>query len=543
MSDYRWSADGRRIVFLSPEPRDEELQEEWERGADAVFVDEGPNGMRAGRWLNLWLFDVVRKTETRLTREELLIDELELSPDGKRVVFSARPDSRTNHPQLSELYLLEVRDRRLVRLTNNAAPEWEPRWAPDGRSFAYHSPHAETYDLRNGFLRIMSPDSGERRKLEGQNQGEIDRLTWMPDGKSLLFSEVRRTNTNLYRLDLATGEVTAMTRAEGTLKPLAFSRDRARMVYSFDDFVTPPDLYVSDLRASNPVRLTRSNPWIGDEILLGKGEILRWSSKDGMEIEGVLVVPGTAHLSPFGGTRREGEKIPVMLNIQGGPGGYWGNHFEPDFHVFAGLGYSSLGPNIRGCSGYGDDLLRALMGDVGGGELDDLMSGLDHLIERGLADPRRLAVRGWSWGGVLGAWAITHTDRFKAAALGAMVGDWTSETGPGLMWDLREHYIGSNHWDDPDEWRKRSALTYVGRVRTPTILLHGERDTVSTVNQSMAFFTALKDRGVPARFILFPRQGHDVEEPRLLRICKIEEIRWLQKYVLRKDWQPWKRGE
>ncbi|MCP4661595.1 MAG: hypothetical protein GY856_39850, partial [bacterium] len=158
---------------------------EWERGADAVFVDEGPNGMRAGRWLNLWLFDVVRKTETRLTGEELLIDEIELSPDG------------------------------------------------------------------------------------------------------------RRTNTNLYRLDLATGEVTAMTRAEGTLKPLAFSRHRARMVYSFDDFVTPPDLYVSDLRASNPVRLTRSNPWIGDEILLGKGGTIRWSSKDGMEIEGVLVVPAT----------------------------------------------------------------------------------------------------------------------------------------------------------------------------------------------------------------------------------------------------------
>lgn len=533
VSDYRWSADGRLIFFISPEPRSEQAQREWDRGADAVFVDEGANGMSAGRWHHLWRFDVASKTETRLTAGELLIGDFDVSPDGHRVVFVARPDNRKNHPELAELYLIDVKDRRLVRLTENAAPESRPEWSPDGSSFAYHSPDAARYELRNGFIWVMNPDTGDKRRFDGQNQGEIGLLTWMPDGKSLLFSEVRRTDANLYRLDLATGEVAAMTRVEGTLRPLAFSRDRSRMVYSFDDFVRPPDLYAADLRGAEPVRLTRANPWIDEEILLGKAEIVRWSSDDGMEIEGVLVLPA-AHA--------KGRRFPLMLNIQGGPGGYWGNHFEPEFHVFAGLGYASLAPNIRGCAGYGDELLRALAGDVGGGELDDLMSGVDHLVDRGVADPDRLALRGWSWGGILGAWAITHTDRFKAAALGAMVGDWTSETGPGLMWDLREHYIGGNHWDHPDEWRKRSALTYVSRVTTPTILLHGELDTISSVNQSMAFFTALRDRGVPTRFILFPRQGHDLEEPRLQRICKIEEIRWLQQHVLGEDWKPWQRA-
>ena len=180
------------------------------------------------------------------------------------------------------------------------------------------------------------------------------------------------------------------------------------------------------------------------------------------------------------------------------------------------------------------------MGDVGGGEYDDVMTGVDHLIAERQVDPDRLGLRGWSWGGILGSWVITQTDRFKAASLGAMVGSWTAETGPGLSYDLRLHYIGGAHWTNPEEWRRASSLWYVKDVTTATLLLHGERDLVSTPQQSMLFFTALKDIGkAPVRYVSFPREPHGFREPRHQRRRDIEEIMWMQKHVMGIEWKPW----
>ncbi|MEE9230124.1 MAG: prolyl oligopeptidase family serine peptidase, partial [Acidobacteriota bacterium] len=156
--------------------------------------------------------------------------------------------------------------------------------------------------------------------------------------------------------------------------------------------------------------------------------------------------------------------------------------------------------------------------------------------------PEQLGLRGWSWGGILGSWTITQTERFKAASLGAMVGSWTAETGPGLSFDLKLHYIGGAHWINPEEWRRVSSLWYVKDVSTPTLLLHGDRDLISTPNQSLMFFTALKDIGkAPVRYIRFPRERHGFRELRHQRRRDIEEIKWMQRYILGIEWQPWER--
>ncbi len=530
---YEWSADASKIFFTADEAMSDEEQQEHDKGADAYYLREGPNGREKGSWRNLWVFGLSSMTEARLTDEELIVGDFDVSPDGERVVFTAVRQQLANYFYLSELYLLDTLTQRVVRLTNNAAPEQNALWAPDGRTIVYHAPSDQGYDLTHGFLWILNPDTGERRKLQGQNQGQISSLTWMPDGKSLLFNETRRTNSNLYRVDIATGRITDVTNVTGTLRARAFSKDRSRMVYSFSDFDTPSDLYVSSVDELDPVRLTNANPWIEQEIVLAEARIVRWKSKDGMEIEGVL------HL-PVGS--QEGARVPLILHIHGGPPGHFSNRFRPNFHIFAGLGYASLGPNIRGSDSYGDDLLTALMGDVGGGEYDDLMTGVDYLIDEHDIDPERLALRGWSWGGILGSWVITQTDRFKAASLGAMVGSWTAETGPGLSFDLRLHYIGGAHWTNPEEWRRVSSLWYVNNVTTATLLLHGDRDLVSTPNQSMMFFTALKDIGkAPVRYVRFPREPHGFREPRHQRTRDIEEIKWMQKYVMGIDWKPWER--
>ena len=535
VESYKWSPDASKIFFAANEPMGEEEKKEYDLGDDAVFIFEGPNGREQAHWRNLWIFNISTKQEKRLTNEELIINEFDISPDNKRIVFAAAKQDTENFFYRSELYLVDVRDQKLVRLTNNNAPEGNILWAPDGKTFVFHAPTDKDYDLTHGYLWIMNPETGEKRKLENPNQGNISSLAWTSDGKSLLFNETRRTNLNLHRLDIATGKVTDITKIKGTLRTLAFSKDRTKMVYSYSNFNTPPDLYVSPLNKINPIRLTNANPWIKKKILLAESDVIRWKSKDGMEIEGVLYLPGSYP---------QETKLPLIVTIHGGPPGRFANSFRAVFHIFAGLGYALLGPNIRGSDSYGDDLLCALQGDVGGGEFDDVMSGVDNLIEKDIADPERLGVRGWSWGGILGSWIITQTDRFKAASLGAMVGSWSAESGPGVSFDLKLHYIGGAHWINPEDWRKVSSLWFIKNVTTPTLLLHGSEDLVSTPSQSMMFFHALKEIGkAPVRYIRFPREPHGFREPRHQRRCDIEEIRWLQKYMRSIEWEPWKRKE
>lgn len=535
VESYKWSPDASQIFFTAEEPKSEEEKKEHDLGDDAIFIFEGPNGREEESWKNLWVFDLSTKEETKITDEKLIINEFDISPDGKHVVLVAAEQEDENYFFLSELYFLDVNDNKIVKLTNNKAPEGRILWAPDGKTFVYHAPSDKDNDLTHGYLWIMNPETGERKRLEKPNQGGISVLAWTPDGENLLFNETRQTNLNLHRIDIKTGKITDITNVEGSLRALAFSKDRTKMVYSYSDFVTPPDLYVSALSEIKPVRLTDANPWIKKEILLAKCEVVRWKSKDGMEIEGVLYVPGET---------KADKKLPLIVTIHGGPPGHFANSFRTEFQLYTGLGYAAFGPNIRGSDSYGDDLLCALQGDVGGGEFDDVMSGVDYLIKKGIADSERLGVRGWSWGGILGSWVITQTDRFKAAALGAMVGSWTAESGPGLFWDLRYHYIGGAHWINPEEWRRVSSLWYVKNVTTPTLLIHGEKDMVSTPNQALMFCYALKEIGkAPVRYIKFPREPHGFREPRHERRRYIEEIRWMQKYVRGIEWEPWKRKE
>ena len=362
-------------------------------------------------------------------------------------------------------------------------------------------------------------------------QGNIGTSAFTPDGRTMFFSGQHGTNRNLYRLDVGSGAVTQVTDVVGSLSPSSFSRDGTRMAYVRQDLDTPPDLYASPTAALDETRLTDLNPDVTTELVLADGETVRWRSADGTEIEGILMLPAD----------HDGEPLPLLVHIHGGPAGSFSNTFASRYQVWAGLGYAQLMPNVRGSSGYTDELLRGNMRDIGGGDYQDVMTGVDHLVAEGIADPDRLAVRGWSYGGILGGWTITQTDRFKAASLGAMVSDWTSEYGPGFNYDVRRWYIGGTPWEDADRFRERSALTHVANVTTPTLLLHGMNDVTDTEPQSMMFFQALLDQGKAARYIRFPREPHGFREPRHQRIRDVEEIRWIQKYTLDMEWEPWER--
>jgi dipeptidyl aminopeptidase/acylaminoacyl peptidase len=272
--------------------------------------------------------------------------------------------------------------------------------------------------------------------------------------------------------------------------------------------------------------LSDVNPHFRDKVM-GRFQVITWKSKDGLPVEGLLFLPPA---------QQDNQPVPLILQIHGGPAGVFTNSWRTEYHIFAGLGYAMLCPNVRGSTAYGDDLLRGNMNDIGGGDYEDLMTGVDHLTEKGIVDSEQMGVRGWSYGGILGGWVITQTDRFKAASLGAMVADWTSEYGQGFSHDVRLWYIGGDPWSNPEGYRKMSALTHMQNVTTPTLLLHGERDMTDTIQQSMNFFNALWEKGTPARFVRFPREGHGIREPRHNRTRLVEEIAWMQKHIRGIDW-------
>ena len=181
----------------------------------------------------------------------------------------------------------------------------------------------------------------------------------------------------------------------------------------------------------------------------------------------------------------------------------WGGLYQ----VYAGLGYASLSPNVRGSSGYNDALLRGNMHDLGGGDFQDLMTGVDYVIQKGVADPDHMGVKGWSYGGILSGWTITHTDRFKAASVGAMVTDWASEYAMGFDHDIRLWYIGGTPWDNAEGYKKESSYSYIDKVKTPTIILHGESDTTDTIGQEHDVLSGLKGSKRSGSIYSFPTRA------------------------------------
>lgn len=545
INSYKWAPDASKIIFSADEPRSEEEEKEHKLGADPVFVDEAPNGKEEARFSNLWSFDLKTKKEARLSEANFIVTEFDISQDGNRIILVGAPDNRTNYGHLSELYLLEADSKKMTRLTHNEAWESDLVWAPDGKTFAYRASSDTDFALRSGYFWIMNPETGSNRKLEGQNQGSIsyvsdNEIAWTEDGKYLLYTEQQRTHSNLYKLNIKTDKASAISKFPGIVTNVRFSKDRKQVVYGYENITTPRDLYVSEIgrepitSLSQAVRLTDVNPWVREELLLSSGEALRWAGKDGLEIEGWFV-PALNH---------SGDKMPLILQIHGGPAYATVNNFFIDYQILAGLGYAVLSPNYRASTGYGDEVLRGLMGEVGDGEYIDQMNGVDYVIANKNIDPDRMGIKGRSWGGVSTSYAITKTQRFKAASIGAMVGNWAAETGPGFSFDVGLWYIGGTPWDNPEEWAKRSSITHVKNITTPSIIFHGGEDTTSSVGQSLMFFTAMRDIGkAPVRYIKFPRQGHNNHEPRLIRIRQIEEFKWYKKYIDGEDWQPWVRAE
>jgi dipeptidyl aminopeptidase/acylaminoacyl peptidase len=484
----KWSEDSTRIFFTAEE--EDPLKDTRKNSlGDGIFVDEGANGQGRGSYSNVWTIAVADKQMRQLTTGDNFIGDFQPSPDGTRVVYTRRPNNQRNQQNLAEVYLLDVAAARSVQLTKNEAPENNIAWSPDGKAVTYVAPSDKTWELAQGNLYI--------HPIEG-----------------------------VYELDLTTGNAKPLTTGDLALSISSATKDLSRLAGTRSLPSEPGEIAVVTGPGQTTV-VTDANPWF-KQVQTSQMRPMTWKSKDGLEIEGLLWLPASY---------KAGDKLPLILSIHGGPAGVWGTSFRGINHVYTSLGWAVLEPNVRGSTSYGDALLRGNMKDIGGGDYWDAMTGVDAVIAQGIGDPNQLAVRGWSYGGILGGWTVTQTQRFKAASLGAMVSDWASEYAMGFNHDVRLWYIGGTPWENPEGFRKQSSYTYIDKVTTPTLLLHGEQDETCTIGQSMMFYQGLKDRGVTSRFIRFPREPHGFREPHHIRMRDAEEISWLMKHTRGIDWK------
>jgi dipeptidyl aminopeptidase/acylaminoacyl peptidase len=308
-----------------------------------------------------------------------------------------------------------------------------------------------------------------------------------------------------------------------------------RIAYLKEDSSHPADVYIAALSARGSVRtearrLTKMNSQV-ESFALGRVETVKWkSSKDGREIEGVLIYPIDYEA---------GKRYPLITSIHGGPEGAYQLSFMASYsefpHVYAARGYASFFPNFRGSSNYGYEFASANVGDLGGGDYQDIISGVDYLIERGIADPARLAIKGYSYGGYMSGWIIGHTDRFKVAVFGAGLSNAISYYSQADIQFSRETLHQGTPWRNNQNMIERSPVFYLQNARTPSLIYQGEKDERVPLPQSLETYMGLKKAGVTTQLIIYPREGHGLREPAHQLDKMRRELEWVERYIRATD--------
>jgi dipeptidyl aminopeptidase/acylaminoacyl peptidase len=530
----RWemAPDGRRVYFLSPDTvhADEKLRRERKFTVE-IRNTETPLS-------SLWALELDPVRATRLTRDPTIsVTGLTISEDGRWVGFRGVSADRykrniTEQGINSDLFLLEAATGRVERLTENEeVPEGDLSFSPDGRWVAFSAPDDLTrYSMTNRrvYLRGVADRGGAWRKLGGSFDGDVTVDFWSRDGGTIYFNEGVRATNQLLALDVERDRVRQVTNERASL---SVQRDPVSgvLLIRYADPRTPPTLFTAasvDRIASRSAwrQLTDLNPQVRG-LALGEQEEITWRSSDGREVGGVLT-------RPVG--YRPGQRYPLIVAIHGGPAaadvlGFNGGYGA---QVYAGAGYAVLKPNYRGSTNYGEAHRTGIVGDYFRPGYEDIMTGVDHLVAQGIADPDRMGVLGWSAGGHWSNWILVSTDRFKAISSGAGTSNWISMYAQSDVQRNRQFYLGDSlPYDDFDAYWDQSPLKYIRNARTPTMIHVVEGDPRVPSPQSVELHMALKKIGVPTELFVYPGTTHGIPDPRNRLVKSVSEMAWMDHYV------------
>jgi dipeptidyl aminopeptidase/acylaminoacyl peptidase len=521
IASYQLSPNGKWIAFPAREtdPEDERAVKEKR---DFKVIDENPKNA------SLWVVGVDGKGLHKAATGPWHVGAIDWSPDSQRIAFDTHPTPGADDAPASDILEVDIESGKTKTIASTRGTESSPKYSPDGKYLAFvHVAGDPSRVVRGSRVALYNRATGAQRDLPASYDESPFLLHWAKDSSRILFLEGRGTRSAIYGAPVD-GPIASVYRPDkGTLGFSAnLNRAGTHLGFVLQSSSEPAEAYIFDLANNKPVKVSEANASLPRKDL-GETRVITWKAKDGKDVEGLLTLPPGY---------QKGKRIPLILNIHGGPAGAFGENFIGSAGIypiaaFAEKGWAVLQPNPRGSSAYGRAFRNLNLNDWGGGDYQDIMSGVDDVIRQGIADPDRMAVMGWSYGGYMTNWVITQTNRFKCAASGAGLSNMPSMWGTNDIPGILDEYFTGAWYDQPERYAKQSPLYHVKNATTPTLFLHGEQDFRVPITQAYEMHSALRRRGVKTEMVTYPRTPHGPQEPKFVQDIMQRHIDWVEKYI------------
>ena len=454
-------------------------------------------------------------------------EDINFSPDGKEICFTAVPDKVEAISTNGELFLVPVAGGEVKKITDNPGFDGNPVYSPDGNYIAYHAQLVAANESDRWRVMLYDRKSGKSENLSEKFDRSAQELAWSPDSKTIYFTAENETLMPVYAMSARAGGEPKKIVAEGFNTGISFSKDGKVLAFERTSLAMPAEVFVATGDGSNAKQLTHHNDALLTKLDMNAPETFWYEGAAGSKVQAMLIRP--PHFDAA-------KKYPLLVLLHGGPQTMWSNAwgYRWNAQVFSAQGYVTLMINRHGSTGYGQKFTDEITNDWGGQAYTDVMKGVDYtLANYKFADGSRMAAAGGSYGGFLANWIATHTGRFKAIISHAGVYDQSSMYATEELW-FAEHDMQGTPWGNPENYKKWSPMTYagdLGKFKTPTLVVAGENDFRVPYTQSLEFFNTLQRQGVPSKLVVFPDEGHWVLKPQNSQFWYKTFSEWLATYL------------